>query len=636
MRVIGTAGHVDHGKSTLVLALTGIDPDRLKEEKQRQMTIDLGFAWFETQNGDQIGMVDVPGHLDFIENMIAGVGGIDAVLFVVAGDEGIMPQTKEHLAILSLLKIKKGIVVLTKIDKVGSEWLDLVELDLRSALAGSALESADILRVSALTGEGIPELKQRITDLVSINPQPADRGKPRLPVDRVFTLSGFGTIVTGTLTGGSLQVGTTVEIPGSGKKVRIRGLQIHKRIEDKVLQGSRTAVNLSGIDVNEIHRGDVICLPGTFIPTSRLDVQIEILPAASTGIKHDDLVKFFLYTSERIGRIRLLGKSNISPGEVGWVQIELDRAVVAEEGDRFIIRRVSPGETLGGGVVVNPHPARRYKLSDSAAIKKLEERLEPSLADRLCLQMEGQQFIKKEKISQLSGWDEGKIAEILATLVNENCVLWFNPGSSTDEVYITTVNWTLLQEKLISLLEKFHKTNPLRFGIPVEEIHGRISLPVQFVPLCLARWAGSGLIRVQNGLVAKSTHEIQYSLTQDNRIKQFLALINKDPFNTPSVKIVKESLGEDVYQSLVDQESIIQVNQDVLFRKEEYQTMLVFVNEKCGHDRLISVSEFRDHFTTSRKYSLAFLEYLDKKGITEREGDGRCLVINPGVLSEKV
>ena len=314
MRVIGTAGHVDHGKSTLIEALTGIHPDRLREEREREMTIVLGFAWVTLPNGEEIGVVDVPGHRDFIENMLSGVGAIDAALFVVAADEGVMPQTREHLAILDLLQIQGGVVALTKTDLVEDpEWLDLVETDLMETLAGTVLDSAPIVRVSAKNGQGVPELLEILGDTLTDKPSRPDLGRPRLAVDRVFTMSGFGTIVTGTLTDGHLEVGKEVNILPQEISGRIRGLQTHKRKEQSAVPGSRTAVNISGVNVNQIQRGDVIVYPGQYHSSRRLDVHFQMLADVSQPLRHNTEVKLFVGASEVIARLRLLGTDLLEP-----------------------------------------------------------------------------------------------------------------------------------------------------------------------------------------------------------------------------------------------------------------------------------------------------------------------------------
>jgi len=322
MRVIGTAGHVDHGKSTLIEALSGIHPDRLREEREREMTIVLGFAWMDLPTGEEIGIVDVPGHRDFIENMLSGIGAIDAAIFVVAADEGVMPQTREHLAILDILQIQGGVIALTKTDLIDDpEWLDLVEADLREEFAETVLDGAPLVRVSAQTGAGIAQLKQILGEVLADNVPRPDLGRPRLSVDRAFTISGFGTVVTGTLTDGSLQVGDEVVILPQNVRGRVRGLQTHKRKEQTAIPGSRTAVNISGVDLQQIQRGDVIIHPGDYPPTRRLDLQFRLLPAVSQPVRHNMEVKLFVGAAEVVARLRLLGIDVLKPGQEGWVQL---------------------------------------------------------------------------------------------------------------------------------------------------------------------------------------------------------------------------------------------------------------------------------------------------------------------------
>ncbi|MBI5348836.1 MAG: selenocysteine-specific translation elongation factor, partial [Chloroflexi bacterium] len=370
MRVIGTAGHVDHGKSTLVHALTGIHPDRLKEEREREMTIDLGFAWL-TLNDEQVGVVDVPGHRDFIENMLAGIGGIDAALFVVAADEGVMPQTREHLAILDLLQISNGVVALTKSDLVDDEWIELIKIDLASLLGDTVLSAAAIIPCSARTGAGLDDLRSALSKCLASHPPKPDLSRPRLPVDRVFTMSGFGTVVTGTLLDGSLNVGDEVSIMPSNKTARVRGLQTHKSKLDRAVPGSRVAINLSGVDVADIERGEVICYPNTLRPTELIDVQFRHLKDSDSPLKHNTEVKFFVGASETVANVRVLSGDSLAQGETAFLQIALAHPVAASKGDRFILRRPSPGSTLGGGVIVDPNPPKRHKRNVPETLDRL-------------------------------------------------------------------------------------------------------------------------------------------------------------------------------------------------------------------------------------------------------------------------
>ena len=381
MRVIGTAGHVDHGKSTLIAALTGVHPDRLKEEQAREMTIELGFGWLTLPDGEEVGIIDVPGHRDFIENMLSGIGGIDAALLVIAADEGVMPQTKEHLAILDLLQIPAGIIVVTKTDLASdSGWLDLLEIDIRSAVSDTILRDASIVRVSAKNKTGLDILISQLSKILEEKPARLDLNRPRLPIDRVFSMSGFGTVVTGTLSDGHLSVGDEVEILPAGLKGRIRGLQTHKKKEETAMIGSRTAVNISGVDTELIQRGNVVIRrnPTQYQATRRIDARFRLLKDVSTSIKHGDEVKFFVGASETIATLRLLGTEELNAGDEAWIQLELREPVVTVRGDRYILRRPSPGETLGGGSVIDHQPKGRHKRFDEGVLKSLESLIQGS------------------------------------------------------------------------------------------------------------------------------------------------------------------------------------------------------------------------------------------------------------------
>lgn len=626
MRVIGTAGHVDHGKSTLVKVLTGIDPDRLIEEKKRQMTIDLGFAWYESETEGGIGIVDVPGHRDFIENMLAGVGGIDAVLLVIAADEGVMPQTKEHLAIIDLLRINTGLVVLNKIDLIDDPaWLDLVELEVREALSGTRLRDAPILRVSAVTGKGVPELRQAIDRILRPLKSRPDTGRPRLPIDRVFTLTGFGTVVTGTLLDGSLRVDSEVEILPSHLPARIRGLQTHKKSESMALPGGRTAINLSGVEVVRIKRGDVVALPGMFKPTRRVDAKMDLLKDAPVRLKHNDHVKIFSLASECVGRVRLLQGDGLQPGESGWVQIEFDKDMVLVENDRFIFRRISPASTLGGGLVVDAHPLVRYKLQDPAVIARLELKATPLVENLVLTAILEKPFLSFEDLLGILAKDPAIVQEKLKVLLKKGELLMCSAHGETSYRYVTRGYWQDLTERVLDILKHYHLRYPLRCGISVDELSSRAKLDIKELKFCLDNWVRDKLIKIDNGSISLLSFEIRYSSNQSRRLTQFNSLVDQQPFNPPGVKEAKEILTEDVYQSLLAQGELIQLSADVAVRKLEFDQMRQYVLQECETGALLSLAQFRDHFDTSRKVSQAFLEYLDRKGVTQREGEGRKL-----------
>ncbi len=635
MRVIGTAGHVDHGKSTLVAALTGIHPDRLKEEQEREMTIDLGFAWFTLDSSEtsgeaeEVGIVDVPGHRDFIENMLSGIGGIDAALFVVAADEGVMPQTREHLAILDILQIHAGVIALTKIDLIDEpEWLDLVEMDVRAAFEGTALEDAPLVRVSARSGAGLDELRAVLAKILAENPPRPDLGRARLPVDRVFTISGFGTIVTGTLSDGSLSTGDEIEILPAGLRGRVRGLQSHKRKEDTAVPGSRTAVNISGLDVEQIERGSVIAHPGRYRPTRRLDVHFRLLPDASGPLRHSAEVKLFIGASEVQARVRLLGVEELKPGEEGWLQLEPEQPVVAVRGDRYILRRPSPGETLGGGIVVEPHPPGRHKRFSEDVLRRLESLRAGSPADVLFQAAISTGLAPVREVANRARLSTEQATAALQELLESSQLIQLEPGQLTpqsDAYVAASPHWSSLTQKALSEVAAYHRNFPLRQGMPREELKSRLKLVARPFNAALRRWVGEGQLEEERALVRAPGHAVRLSSQQDASVTRLMQRFDAAPYSPPSVKEAQAELGDELYAALVDLGRLVQVSPDVVFRQEDYQALLDWIESHFQAESALTVAQFRDQFNTSRKYALGFLEHLDAIGVTVREGDARRL-----------
>jgi selenocysteine-specific elongation factor len=643
MRVIGTAGHVDHGKSTLVQALTGTHPDRLKEEREREMTIDLGFAWLTLPNGEDVGIVDVPGHRDFIENMLAGVGGIDAALFVVAADEGVMPQTREHLSILDILQIQGGVVVLTKIDMIDdsdggrSDWLDLVEDDVRKVLHGTVLGEAPILRVSARTGEGIPELLKAVENCLSEHPPRPDLRRPRLPIDRVFTIAGFGTVVTGTLTNGHLVVGDEVLILPNDLKGRVRGLQTHKRKEEMAVAGSRTAVNISGINVDQIQRGDMLVHPGDYTTTRRLDVRFRLLPDVSAPLLHNTETKMFIGAAEVVARIRLLGTEALLPGEEGWLQVELNRPVVAVRGDRYILRRPSPGETLGGGFVVDPHPKRRHKRFAEDILQRLETLAKGTPEEVLLQTLLSLGAATLQEVILQSNLDEATARKAALDLYSGGQMVDLERKTQSDppEPSATTLSknslvsgkgyWEQLAMRMVQEVTAYHRTLPLRKGIPREELKSRLKLSARIFSVALKKLESQGDLVERGPLVSRPEHTIRFNPQQQRQVDDLLSRFAASPYAPPTVKESQIDVGDDVFAALVDLGQIVLIHPEVAFRKEDYEKMVTEVRQLLEKNGTVTAAQVRDHFNTSRRYILAFLEHLDSRGITVREGDLRRL-----------
>jgi len=636
MRVIGTAGHVDHGKSTLVQALTGIHPDRLKEEREREMTIDLGFAWLKLPGGEDVGVVDVPGHRDFIENMLAGVGGIDAALFVIAADEGIMPQTREHLAILDILQVPGGVVALTKIDLVDdADWLDLVEDDVRGYLAGTVLGDAPIVRVSARTRQGLPELLQALNNCLIERPPRPDLGRPRLPIDRVFTMAGFGTVVTGTLIDGSLRSGDEIELLPPGLRGRVRGLQTHKQKEDMAVPGSRTAVNISGVNIEQVLRGYVVAHPADYRPTRRIDVQFRLLPDVSQAVEHNTRVKLFLGAAEVQARLRLLGSEQLTPGEQGWLQLELESPLVAVRGDRYILRRPSPGETLGGGMVIDPHPKGRHKRFSSDVLTRLEALAQGDPQDILLQALFSAGTASLSEVIERSHLDDQVASKAAQSLLAAGTlVILENSGNaalpSPNSLVTSLGAWNALAARAVQEVATYHHNYPLRRGLPREELKSRLKMPpgqsgTRLFTAVLRKLVSDGSIEEAGSIVFQPGHTIRFNPFQQRQVDQLLTRFAAAPYAPPSVKECVAEVGEDLFAALIDMGDLISLSTEVVFRRVDYDKMVSDLRHLLQTRGTLTAAEARDHFGTSRRYILALLEHLDAIGITQRDGDLRRL-----------
>lgn len=626
MRVIGTAGHVDHGKSTLIEALTGTHPDRLKEEKAREMTIELGFGWLTLANGEEVGIIDVPGHRDFIENMLSGVGGIDAALLVIAADEGIMPQTKEHLAILDLLQIPAGIIVLTKTDLASdSSWLELIEADIRAAVSDTVLKDAPILRVSAKTATGLKELKLALENLLQGKPARPDLNRPRLPIDRVFTISGFGTVVTGTLKDGHFSAGDEVEILPSGMRGRIRGLQTHKKKEETAVPGSRTAVNISGVDTEQIQRGDVLAHPGQYQTTRRIDAKFKALKDIHKPLMHGDEVKFFVGASETVATLRLLGTEEIGAGDEGWIQLELRDPLVALRGDRYILRRPSPGETLGGGSVVDHQPKGRHKRFDADVLKSLDSLAQGSPSDVLFEAALALQIAPIKEMIGKSRLEVSSAEPALQELLKEGRVIVLEDSGKPEALAVSLPYWNTLQSNVHNLVAAYHTQYPLRRGIPREEMKSKLKLAPKVFNAVLSYLVLHELLRDERGAVSKPGHVVQFNGQDAVKVEALRRRFASNPFATPSVKECQVEAGEEIVNALVESGELMLVSQEITFRKTDYDEMVTRIETALRKQGQITLAEVRDMLNTTRKYVQALLEHLDAIGLTVRDGDARKL-----------
>ncbi|RIK44145.1 MAG: selenocysteine-specific translation elongation factor [Chloroflexi bacterium] len=647
MFVLGTAGHVDHGKSTLVRALTGIDPDRLKEEKSRGMTIDLGFAWIDLpmrnphhsalhtshSASESVGIIDVPGHIDFIKNMLAGVGGIDAVLLVIAADEGVMPQTREHLAIVDLLAVPAGVVALTKTDLIDEpDWLELVRLDVAELLQGTQLATAPIVPVSAATGAGLDDLRDALAATLGSLATRRDRARPRLPVDRVFSLSGFGTVVTGTLLDGHLAVGDMVEVLPAGVPGRVRGLQTHKQTIARGQPGTRLAINLSGVGVDQVQRGDVVAKPGTLQSTRLIDVQFRLLADAPRPLTHNQRVDLYSGAAETPAVVRLLGQERLEPGAQGWLQLRLERPVVVVSGDRYILRQPSPSITLGGGVVVHAQPRRRWRRFDAAVLARFETLAAGAPDDILLQTIERRPFVTARELLAASELDLASGTQALESLQQSEALLALDAGG--EPVLLTPAMWLRVVDCLGEVLAQFHHQSPLRRGMTRSEARSRLqtqlnqgNLPVRLFNALVERACAEGVLAADDLFVWLPGFEVRLTLHQQTMLDHLVETFARSPFAPPNQQEALRLLGGDteLLESIIEQGTLVRIGGDVLFRPEDLAAMVEQVRVYLRENGSITLAQARDRLQTSRKYTQALLEEMDVRRITRREGDVRVL-----------
>lgn len=623
MAIIGTAGHIDHGKSALIQALTSIDPDRLPEEKEREMTIDLGFAWLRGSSGQMIGIVDVPGHEDFVRTMIAGVGGIDAALLVIAADEGWMPQTEEHLQILNLLHIKHGIVVLNKIDIVNDpDWLDLVEEEIREKLEGTVFSNAPIVRVSARTGTNIEELRQKIEELVLHVIPKKDAGKPRLSIDRVFTMKGSGVVVTGTLTNGALTRGSKVHIFPKGLHSYIRTLESYKEKRGRVEPGTRVAVNLVGLEKEDLNRGDIIFGGAEQARSSEfIDVKVEIIPNLSKPIKGNAELKIYLGTQEILGKITLLGGELLKPGESAFVQLRFNEKIATRIGDHFIIRRPSPAETIGGGTVLDPLAGKhRFKDRDKVALF-LQRRAGLEIGELILSELDKNKYIEDKHLLIASHYSQQEVKHCVASLRDKGKLI------AAGSWVVDLTYWQKQTEQLLRLLTEKHSLQPLEKGAPQGELQSRLKLPKELFDQLIASLTGSGKIVREQNIVALATHQRSLSPEQEKLVSQIMQVFKDSGANPPTRKelITRIPDSEGIIRYMRQQNMLIELSEGILFECKSYENIRGQIVDFLKSNGSISFQQARTLLGFSRKYLLPLFKKLDEEGITLRRDDKRVL-----------
>ena len=614
LHVIGTAGHVDHGKSTLVQALTGIDPDRLQEEKERGLTIDLGFAWMPLSDGSEVSIVDVPGHERFVNNMLAGVGGIDLALLVVAADESVMPQTREHLAILDLLNVSRGLVAVTKRDLVDDEWLELVTAEVQDVLEGTTLEGVPTIPVSATTGEGLPELTATVEALLHDTGSRKDLGRPRLALDRAFTMSGFGTVVTGTLVDGTLSVGQEIEVLPQRLSSRIRGLQSHKRKLETVPPGTRVAANLVGLSQDDLQRGDVLTVPGWLTPTDAVDVHLRVIDDAPRPLRHNMLLTVHTGSSEALARLRLLERQRAEPGESVWAQLKFETPVAVVKDDFFVVR--SNQTTLGGGSVVDTH-ARRHRRNHQPTLDRLTMMEQGTTQDILLNTIERSEPADVDDLPSRANLEAETVRSELEEMSRNGDVVLLRSGKSV----FTKIGWDTLERKAYAFLSDYHQSYPLRKGAPKEELRSRVGSTSAVFTEVLRVLQDSGTVVEDGPVVYLTGHTRRLTAGQEQVVQDYLRLLDSQPFSPPTEPVP----DTEILALLVDEGRVVRAGDTVVFAASAYRQMADAVVERIKTQGPIAVGDVRDMFGTSRKYALALLEHLDRQRVTRREGDTRVL-----------
>ncbi len=629
--ILGTAGHIDHGKTTLVKALTGVDTDRLKEEKERGITIELGFARLLLPSGQSVGVVDVPGHERFVKNMVAGASGMDLVALVVAADEGPMPQTREHLEICELLGVKKGLIVLTKKDMVDDEWLELVTEDVKDFVSGTFLEEAPIVAVSSTTGEGLDDLLGIMDALVSQVESRQPAGPYRLPVDRVFIKKGFGTVVTGTSLSGTIRVGDEAMVYPRGISTRIRTIQIHGEDKNEAKPGLRTALNLQGVDKDGLSRGDVVATPGSLHASYLLDLKLKYLSSAERPLKYRSPVRFHVGTAEVIGRVMLPG-DEMKPGEESFIQIKLERPVAVLPGDRYVIRSYSPVRTIGGGKVLHPVPRRR-KRTRPDLWKELVvlDRGEPQELVDYHLKQSGIRGLTLSELAMRSGIYGKSLNRVLDQLLGSRKVVRFE---GEEKRFLQGDVYNSLKEKALSMLEAFHEKNPLLNGLPKEELRSRLFSgagdPRLFQRL-LSDLVKEGLLVQEKEVVRLPSHQVSLGEEETELRNRIISVYKKAGFSSPSRNEALENVGggeaaERIFDLLVREGELVRVRESIFYHRstlEQLKDMVVDFIKKHGQ---LTITDFRKlSGGLSRKYMIPLLEYLDNQRVTIRVGDARKL-----------
>ncbi len=627
--IIGTAGHIDHGKTTLVKALTGIETDRLKEEKQRGISIELGFAPFNLPGGQKAAIVDVPGHERFIRHMLAGAFGIDMVLFTIAADEGVMPQTREHMDIIELLGVDKGVIVITKKDMVDEEWLMLVEEEIREYADKGILKGCPIRAVSGITKEGIPELLQTIEEVAAEVVEKPVFGQARLPIDRVFSIAGFGTVVTGTLWSGQINVGDTLELMPVQRNVKIRTLQVHNEKVPTAYAGQRVAVNLQGIEVADIKRGYLLASSGYLEPSYRVNTRLRLLSSSSRTLKNWNRIRFHLGTDETLGRVVLLDRDELLPGDEAYAQIVMEKPVVAYKGDPFVIRYYSPVNTIGGGSIIDPNAPRQKRFREDV-LNDLAVKEEGSLYDIVLHELEssGQEPLTIQEMVRRTGSVEESIKEEIQQLLEDEKVVDVTGKGS---YYFSSQGLAHIAASMTATIQEFLKKYPLRQGYPKEDMRSRLfnNLNPKVFTSLLKYFEDNGQVLIKSNLISPPAYQPQPGEKEQRIIEQINRSMLENLFTPPvldeieAVKGLSEAELNEIISYLTDQGAIIKLSENMYFAQSAIETGKELLEDYFAREQELSLATARDLFNTSRKYALPLVEYYDRIRFTRRVGDLR-------------
>lgn len=621
--IIGTAGHVDHGKTALIKALTGIETDRIKEEKKRGITIELGFAYLDLPDGEKAGIIDVPGHEKFVKNMLAGAGGIDLALLVVAADEGFMPQTREHLGILSLLNISEGIIVVTKKDMVDEDWLEIVCDEVRQEVQGTFLENAQIIPVSSYTGEGIEQLRQAIFTMINQKTQIKNLDVPfRIPVDRIFSVEGFGTVITGTLIEGTMKVGDPVTVYPSRIESRIRNLQVHSQDVQEAYAGQRVAVNLAGLKKTDLNKGDVIAVPDSMHTTMMIDIHLTVLKDCDREIRNATRLHLYHGARDILCKIVLLDRDSVGAGESCYAQLRLEEEIAVKTGDRFVLRFYSPVETIGGGVILDSNPFK-HKRNDAVVLESLKLKEGGSDREKIsaALRDYSARFETLDFLQIQTGIPKEQFEQQINKLIKDKVAF-----RVSDNVVIHTDYLNRLKDSAVKLLESYHKENPLREGMKKDEFRNKLIKyeDISVVDKITDSLVNRKVLKYVNNCVALADFEVQ----QDNNQQEIENAFLQGGFSPESpdqiaARFPKVKNFKQVLESLVNTGKLVRVEEKILLHADYYNKALTLAKEHVDQNGQITLAEMRDLMGASRKFAVAVLEYWDKRGITKKVGDAR-------------